>query len=165
MKKALFIFSSILFVGIIGSCSSESKTEDLKMEQATLSPEELRKGEKVFNEVCTKCHGASRPSTKKERQAMLAPPIVGVMFHVNGGVEASPEDKRQKVIDFIVDYAHNPSAEKSFCEKGAIRRFGVMPTQKDNITVEELKLVAGYLYENYPAKEISHDDLTKDLEE
>jgi len=79
------------------------------------------------------------------------------------GVKAEPENKKQKVIDFIVDYAHNPSAEKSFCEKGAIKRFGVMPTQKENITKEELTLVAHYLYQKYPAKDLDHTKLQKQI--
>lgn len=143
----------------LNSCSS--KNENIKV--AEFTAEEIQQGEKLFTKVCTKCHRTSPPKSQEDRKSMLAPPIMGVMFHVNDGIKAEPENKKQKVIDFIVDYAHNPSAEKSFCEKGAIKRFGVMPTQKENITKEELTLVAHYLYQKYPAKDLDHTKLQKQI--
>ncbi len=163
MKK-LFLISTF-FLATITSCTSDKLVEKNDNTNEKLTEVDLQQGEKIFNEVCTKCHRTSRPSNKEERMSMLAPPIMGVMFHVNDGVKASSEEKKQKVIDFIVDYAHYPSAEKSFCEKGAIKRFGVMPSQKENITKEDLILVANYLYGKYPSKNINHDELKKDLEE
>ncbi len=162
MKKIILILTLIL---TITSCTSNEVIESKDKNNTILSEQEINKGEELFNEVCTKCHRTSRPSNKQERMSMKAPPIMGVMFHVNEGVKAKPENKKQKVIDFIVDYAHNPSAEKSFCEKGAIKRFGVMPSQKENISKEELILVANYLYDKYPSKNANHEDLKKDLKE
>ena len=112
------------------------------------------KGKELFIEKCTKCHSTEFPKSKADRKKMKAPPIMGVMFHVNDGIKAENEvEKKQKVIDFIVDYAHNPSKDKSFCEAHAIERFGVMPSQKGNVTKEELKLIATYLYNAYPSKD------------
>jgi len=164
MKQFTLLAAIILFT-TLSSCSSDNEAQIDDLESVLTSEESLNEGEKIFQEVCTKCHRTSRPSNKEERMSMLAPPIMGVMFHVNDGVKASSEEKKQKVIDFIVDYAHYPSAEKSFCEKGAIKRFGVMPSQKENISKEELILVANYLYGEYPSKNINHDELEKDLKE
>ncbi len=160
--KQKIIWIAIITIGalpFLNSCS----TEEINIKEIELTAEDLQHGEELFTEVCTKCHRTSPPQSKKERKSMLAPPIMGVMFHVNDGVKANPENKKQAVIDFIIDYAHNPSAEKSFCEKGAIKRFGVMPSQKENITKEELTLVANYLYEKYPSKNINHQKLQKQM--
>ncbi len=124
------------------------------------------KGKELFIEKCTKCHSTEFPKSKADRKKMKAPPIMGVMFHVNDGIKAENEaEKKQKVIDFIVDYAHNPSKDKSFCEANAIERFGLMPSQKENVTKEELKQIAAYLYDAYPSEGVKHEDLQKKMHE
>lgn len=162
MKNKL-IGLSLIAIGAVAaatSCSTSNASETVD----SVAVVEDSEGKELFEKVCTQCHKTAPPSTKEERQAMLAPPIMGVMFHVNDGVKVDkPEDKKQAVIDFIVDYAHNPSADKSFCEKHAIERFGVMPTQKDNITKEELTKVANYLYDAYPSGSVDHDKLQEQM--
>lgn len=162
--KSQFIYSVLITLGILAGFSSCS-SEEGAVENHVYTAKEMKHGEELFNEVCTKCHRTSPPQNKEDRMSMLAPPIMGVMFHVTDGVRPEKGEQREKVIDFIVDYAHNPSAEKSFCEKHAIERFGVMPTQKDNITKKELTLVANFLYETYAEEEVNHDELQKQMEE
>jgi len=162
MRKKIIGLSLIAIGAIAGitSCSTSGASETTDS-IAVIGDSE---GKELFEKVCTQCHKTSPPSTKEERQGMLAPPIMGVMFHVNDGVTPKEgQEKREAVIDFIIDYAHNPSADKSFCEKGAIARFGVMPTQKENITKEELTLVANYLYDTYPAGSVDHDKLQEQM--
>lgn len=164
MKNKIIVLS-LMVIGIIAGTSScsTSNASDIEIDNKLAVAGEVE-GEKLFKKVCTQCHRTSMPSGKEEMKSMLAPPIMGVMFHVNDGVKVdNSENKREAVIDFIVDYAHNPSAEKSFCEKHAIQRFGVMPTQKDNITKEELILVANYLYDTYPSGSVNHDELQKKM--
>jgi hypothetical protein len=164
MKNKLIGLSFIAITAIVGitSCSTSNASEREFESKLDISSD--GDGEELFKKVCTQCHRTSMPSGKEEMQSMLAPPIMGVMFHVNDGViPKEGQDKRDAVIDFIVDYAHNPSADKSFCEKHAIERFGVMPTQKENITKEELILVANYLYEAYPSGSVNHDELQKKM--
>ena len=160
-NKIIGISVMLLSVAFIStSCSTSTASE---LEEGVLVSTGGG-GEELFKSVCTKCHRTSMPSGKEEMQAMKAPPIMGVMFHVNDGVKVKNDaDKRQAVIDFIIDYAHNPSADKSFCEKHAIQRFGVMPSQKENITKEELTSVANYLYDTYPSGSTTHEELQKKM--
>jgi mono/diheme cytochrome c family protein len=109
-------------------------------------------GEELFVEKCMICHTKERPSTPQMRQQMVAPPAMGVMFHVK---EAFNQD-REKAIAFIKDYVYNPSKEKAKCLPRSIKRFGVMPSQKDLVSEDELDKIANYLYENFPPKSFTH---------
>ena len=105
------------------------------------------------------CHVTSKP---EDMSTLIAPPMMGVMMHVKNSVEGKNEiEKRQNAIDFIVDYAQYPSAEKSIFGAPAIERFNVMPSQKDNVTEEELTLIANYLYDNFPPKGMKHGKMQK----
>jgi len=160
MKNKLIGLSLIITGAIAVATSCSTSNENETETEITNTIVENSDGKELFEKICTQCHKTAPPSSKEERQAMLAPPIMGVMFHVNDGVKVdNPENKKQAVIDFIVDYAHNPSADKSFCEEHAIKRFGVMPSQKNTITKEELISVANYLYDTYPSEDIDHEEL------
>jgi cytochrome c len=98
-------------------------------------------GEALFKSKCTMCHSLSIP---KDMKSMIAPPAEGIAMHV----KMAHHDK-EAFIAFITDYALHPSAEKALCEKRTVKRFGIMPSQKDNVSEEELKKIAGYLYENF----------------
>ncbi|WP_428738615.1 c-type cytochrome [Sulfurimonas sp.] len=103
--------------------------------------------EELFNEKCVICHTAVKP-TAEARSSFIAPPVMGVMFHVK---EAFGGDK-QKVIAFIKDYVLEPSEKKAKCLPKSIKRFGLMPSQKGNVTEEELEKIAEYMYENFPQR-------------
>lgn len=102
-------------------------------------------GEKLFDMKCSACHIKTRP-TKEMKSAFIAPPITGVIRNVK---QAFKEDK-EATLDFIVSYTLNPSLEKAKCKTKALERFGVMPSQKENVSLEELKSIAEYLYSNFP---------------
>jgi hypothetical protein len=89
------------------------------------------------------CHSKGMP---KDRSAIVAPPLNGVMRHLK-----MVHAEKEGAINFIVDYVQNPSKKKALCMPQKIARFGVMPSQKGNITVPELKKVAGWMFDNYPA--------------
>jgi len=162
MKKTIKIITLSMAISLgMASCGSESTPNTDESMSA-----EMSEGQQLFEKNCTSCHRTTPPETKADRKAMLAPPIKGVMFHVNDGIKAdNPTDKKAKVIAFITDYARNPSADKSFCEKHAIERFGVMPTQKDNVTAEEVEKIATYLFDTYGEQDIDHDELQKQMHE
>lgn len=107
-------------------------------------------GEELFDEKCLMCHIKTKP-TPEARSGFVAPPAMGVMFHVK---EAFDGDKA-KVIAFIKDYAHNPSRDKAKCMARSIERFGLMPSQKESVTQEELEKIAEYMYDNFPKKGFS----------
>ncbi len=101
------------------------------------------KGSILFEEKCASCHLKQRPSFE-EMNTMIAPPVMGVMTHVKMTKTTKPE-----AVKFIVDYIFEPTSAKALCMKQSIDRFGLMPSQKGNITKEEATFIAGYLYDNY----------------
>ena len=103
--------------------------------------------EELFSQKCAICHTTTKP-TPEARSSFVAPPVMGVMFHVK---EAFGGDK-QKVIAFIKDYVLEPSEKKAKCLPKSIKRFGLMPSQKGNVTEEELEKIAEYMYENFPQR-------------
>lgn len=101
-------------------------------------------GEALFKAKCSMCHIMHRPS---DFSKMVAPPVMGITMHVK---MAHPDKKGFKA--FIKDYVIHPSKEKALCEKNTIQRFNLMPSQKDNVTPEELDKIAEYLYDNFAQK-------------
>lgn len=75
---------------------------------------------------------------------LVAPPIMGVMKHVK---EAKPT--RSEAVAFVVDYIFDPSASKAVCMPQAIKRFGLMPSQRGNLSREEALQIAEYLYDHF----------------
>ena len=100
----------------------------------------------LFSKKCESCHMTTKP-TPKQFKTIVAPAIMGVMNHVKKEFST-----KQEAVSFIVDYVLNPTRKKSICMPNKLERFGLMPSQKDNITEEELQKVAQYLYDNFPPK-------------
>jgi cytochrome c len=98
-------------------------------------------GKSLFEAKCSSCHIMGMPTDKSK---LIAPPARGITMHLK---MAHPDkDGFEK---FLVDYVINPDAKKALCRKETIKRFGVMPSQKGNVTEDELKSIAEFLYENY----------------
>lgn len=141
---ALLAFLSMGFVSFTTKSAIENNVKSLGNTE----------GEALFKAKCSSCHVSSKP---EDMSKLLAPPIMGVMMHLKKGIEGKDEaEKRKNTIAFIIDYVQNPSAEKSFMEPHAIERFEVMPSQKENVTPEELDIIANYLYDNFPSKGMNH---------
>ena len=101
------------------------------------------KGAELFESKCVICHPMTRPADKSQ---MLAPPIKGVIFHL--GEDIGSDDK---ILSHINSFVMYPTKEKAICR--SVRRFGLMPSQKDNITKEELDIVAKWMIENLKMSE------------
>lgn len=103
------------------------------------------KGEMLFTQKCASCHSTTRP---KDMSTVVAPALMDVMRHLK-------EDYSDKVkaIEFIKDYALNPSKDKAICMPEKIKRFGLMPSQKGNVTEEELEVIANWMFDNFPPKD------------
>ena len=99
-------------------------------------------GEEIFNAKCSACHSTTRPA---DMSKVVAPALMGVMRHL----KMDYPDKT-KAVAFIKDYALNPTKEKAICMPKKIERFGLMPSQKGNITEEELEVVAAWMFDNFP---------------
>lgn len=101
----------------------------------------IDEGKILFENKCAACHTATRPATIEAMNSLIAPPMQGVMLHV----KMAFEDDKKAVMAFIKDYTLNPSKEKALCMPQKIDRFGLMPSQKGNVTQEELDKIANYL--------------------
>ncbi len=98
--------------------------------------------QQIFEAKCAMCHTTTIP---QDRSKLIAPPIMGVMRHVK-----MHHPNKEEAVNFIVDYTMNPSKKKAVCMPQKIQRFGLMPSLKGQISVKELKEVAGWLYDNFP---------------
>jgi hypothetical protein len=103
----------------------------------------VTKTEKLFNTKCASCHITSKPMNMS---TLIAPPIMGVMRHVKMSYP-----NREKAIAFMKDYVLNPSKEKAVCMPQKIKRFGLMPSQKDLVTKKELDIILPWIYDNFPS--------------
>ena len=98
--------------------------------------------ETLFDNKCTACHVKTRPS---DISSLVAPPIMGVMRHVK-----MKYPTKDAAVAFMVDYVLEPSKAKAVCMPQKIQRFGLMPSQKGNVTKAELEAITAWLYDNYP---------------
>lgn len=101
-----------------------------------------KSGEELFKANCTACHATVHP---KDESKQVAPPIMGAVRHVKNRF-ATKDD----AVKFIVDYAQNPTKEKAACDAESIKKFGVMPSLKGAVSLEDLKKIAEYVYDTYP---------------
>lgn len=96
----------------------------------------------LFNVKCAACHVTTRPSDKS---TLVAPPVMGVMRHVKMTYNSKAE-----AVKFISEYVLNPQASKAVCMPQKIKRFGLMPSQKGNVSKEEVEKIASWMYDNFP---------------
>ncbi len=97
----------------------------------------------LFASKCASCHVTTPPA---DFSKLTAPPIMGVMRHVK-----MHHKSKEAAVAFIVDYTLNPQEEKALCTTDKIKHFGLMPSQRGNVTQEELQRIAGWMYDNFPA--------------
>ncbi len=111
-------------------------------------------GKKLLEQKCSACHNLDLPP--KTFVDEKAPPMMAVAFHIKDFIPASNEsEKIPKAIDFVKDYVIHPSKEKSFCDKKSLQTYGVMPSQKGNVTQEELQAIGEYMFEHYTIKNLT----------
>lgn len=108
---------------------------------ATLFAAEAEKAERLAVEKCGACHlmGAI---TKDKLDNMKAPPYWAIAKKAN-----ERYDSKEKKIQYIVEYTLDPSEERMLFPKETKDRFGVMPSQKDKVTEEEIKIISEYILE------------------
>jgi len=103
-------------------------------------------GAALFEQKCSACHVQQRPSPQ-EMKNLIAPPIMGVMKHIK-----EVKTTKAEAVVFIVDYLYQPTQAKAMCLPQSIKRFGLMPSQKENVTKEEATIIAGYLFDNFGSR-------------
>ena len=99
-------------------------------------------GASLFQSKCIACHQTTRPG---DMSTLVAPPVMGVMRHVKMTYRT-----KEDAVKFITEYALNPQASKAVCMAEKIKRFGLMPSQKGNVTKEELQTIASWMYDTFP---------------
>ncbi len=98
--------------------------------------------EALYDAKCAMCHTKTRPT---DMTKVLAPALMGVMRHIK--MEYPNKDEAVK---FMVDYVLEPSKEKAICMPQKIERFGLMPSQKGNVTEIQLTTITSWMFDNYP---------------
>ena len=98
--------------------------------------------EVLFDTKCAMCHSKTRPVDKSKA---VAPALMGVMRHVK-----MTYPNKEDAVKFMVDYILEPSKEKAICMPQKLERFGVMPSQKGNVTPAELEKITSWMFDNFP---------------
>lgn len=133
------LIASIILGSILIACKTSNKDkysniQDGSKDIATAQQQEPP-GKKLMVNNCYACHN---PKTDEEN--IIAPPFVAVKMRYKAGGTS-----REEFIAAMVDWAKQPSAEKSRMP-GAVEKFGVMPYQFfPEKTIEE---IAAYIFEN-----------------
>jgi cytochrome c len=86
----------------------------------------------------------------KSYENEIAPSMMAVTFHLKDFIKSNdPSAHKSKIVAFVKDYVIEPSRDKSFCDKESLDSYGVMPSQKGNVTQDELEAIASYMYDTY----------------
>ena len=59
------------------------------------------------------------------------------------------------IIAMAIYFLINPSYEKSFCDKKSLERYGLMPSQKGEVTKDEAKAIAEYMFSHFTQENLS----------
>ena len=92
----------------------------------------------LFLKKCGICHKLTFPKNKAD---MVAPPAPGVMFHMHQRFKSDKE-----ILAYMRSFVMNPTKKTSL--KKETKRFGLMPSQKGNVTNEELNKITKWMVEN-----------------
>ena len=121
-------------------------------------------GTELLKAKCASCHMMETPEFT-QLESLTAPAMEAIVFHINLAMESKKEKKA-----FIADYVIHPDAGKSVCESNKVAKFGVMPSQKGNVSKAELESISDAMLKNYPTekfvtmiKEIQSTDKTRAL--
>ncbi len=100
--------------------------------------------EELAVKKCGECHLMGVVSAEKLKN-MKAPPYWAIAKKAREAY-----DKKEDKINYIVDYALNPSEDKMLFPKDTVRLFGVMPSQIGKVSEEEIRIISEYILENRP---------------
>ncbi len=98
-----------------------------------------KSGEELFKAKCAVCHKMGNPQTL-DKTKFVAPPLMGVVTHLQEAFKTK-EERVKHIKEFVL----NPTKEKAICP--SVKRFGLMPSQKGNVSEEELAKIAEFMAE------------------
>ncbi len=139
-KKILFIVVILFFAGCNSNSNNSNSYSNLD-------------GKALVEQKCSSCHNLDMPPVTSEDEK--APPLFTVTVHLKDWMEVNnPSELKNKFINFVSDYALNPSKEKSYCDKKSLESYGLMPSLKGKVTEDELKAIASYIFDLYDQKKV-----------
>ena len=114
----------------------------------------------LIEEKCAKCHNLDLPPSTYENE--IAPPMMAVAFHIKSFIKVSDESMRlPKSIAFVKEYVMSPSIEKSLCDTESLNNYGLMPSQKENVSEDELHAIAEYMFDHFTQKNLNEAQAIK----
>jgi cytochrome c len=135
-RRAMRYIYGVLLLGLLTGCTDNEAKQP------------LLNGKLLLEQKCAKCHNLDMPPKSYENE--IAPSMMAVTFHLKDFITSNnPSEHEGKVVTFIKDYVVAPSREKSYCDKESLDSYGVMPSQKGNVTQEELDAIAHHMYATY----------------
>jgi len=138
--KKVVVFISLVFYFLGCGESKPHKSYDAK---------------KLIEQKCSSCHNLDLPPTLYEEE--LAPPMMAVAHHIFNKVEVKDESLRvSNSVAFVKEYVMAPDVKKSFCDEESLKSYGLMPSQKGNLTLEELDAIANYMFSHFTQENLSH---------
>ena len=118
MKKRLVL--SALFLSLVVQLQAQTAEELAEMK-------------------CGACHLMGQ-ITKEKLKNMSAPPYWAIAKKIKTAYK-----EREDGVNFLIEYTLNPSEDKMLFPKETQKRFGVMPSQKDMVSREELEIISTYI--------------------
>jgi cytochrome c len=107
----------------------------------------------LIEKKCAQCHNLDLPPKSFANE--VAPPMMAVAFHVQSFMDVSDESLRiPKAVEFVKDYVFAPSKSKSLCDEASLKSYGLMPSQKGNLSEGELDAIARYLFSHYTQEKL-----------
>ncbi len=101
----------------------------------------------IYKNKCIMCH-TTKLISRDQKKNLIGPPIDEVMLHVKEHYK-----NKEEAVYFITDYIMEPNAAKALC--ASIDKFGVMPSMKDRMSLEEANIVSKMIFEKFPREAFS----------
>jgi len=108
----------------------------------TSSVQAVETAEELYDAKCATCHIKMMPA---DMSSVVAPALMGVMRHIKMSYP-----NKDEAVKFMVDYVLDPQKSKAICMPQKIDRFGLMPSQKGNVTQAQLTKITGWMFDNFP---------------
>jgi mono/diheme cytochrome c family protein len=105
-----------------------------------------KSGEDLFNQNCSECHasvlGITNDGGYENSYITPAPYVADLVDKLKKETQS-----REKFAEFIKEYIQNPNKRKTLYGRGAIKKFGLMPSLKGAMSDKEIVNLTNFLYE------------------
>jgi len=141
MKSTIYYATLIIVALLFSGCGKTEKTQ------------KHYDGKALIQQKCAACHNLDIPPKISDDEK--APPMYTVTVHLRDWMKGeTTSEKEANFIAFVQSYVLSPSKEKSYCIKEVLQKYGLMPSQKGNVTTEELAAIAQYALRTYDQQKL-----------